>query len=296
MNTNASLSTTSQWLAQATKQLEAAGIGTARLDCLILLEDAAGFDRSHLLAHPDTLLSSRLLTKLSEQLTRRQSHEPLAYIRGKTEFYGREFIITPEVLEPRPESETMIDLLKSAISQKSPFPPLKKDGPFTEKENVQWRIIDVGTGSGALAITAKLELLEMEISAIDIDEKCLEVARKNAKKLGASVVFYQGNLLEPVPALSTRPVALLCNLPYVPDDYHINDAAMMEPRIAIFGGPDGLDLYRQLFAQIRSMAVKPSLVLTESLPSQHEMLQAITETSGYIQIKDEGFIQAFAIG
>jgi release factor glutamine methyltransferase len=279
MTMSANSSTTNNWLRAATKYLETAGIGTARLDCMVLLEDAIGKDRAWLLAHPDYRLQGPSLQILHEQLERRARHEPLAYIRGKTEFYGREFLITSDVLEPRPESETMIDLLKG----------LKVKGEGL-------RVIDVGTGSGALAITAKLEIPEADVVAIDIDKNCLAVARQNAHKHQVAVDFVQGNLLEPILALSPQPLVLLCNLPYVPADYRLNDAAMMEPQIAIFGGADGLDLYRELFGQIATMQAKPALVLTESLPFQHDALQKIAAHSGYYQTAEEDFIQGFTIG
>src|ERR1700678_651148 len=100
------------WLNQASVRLEAAGIGTARLDCLILLEDVTNKDRSWLLAHPEHVLSPTQLKTLAGWLDRRTKHEPLAYIRHKTEFYGREFWIDERVLQPRPESESLIDELK----------------------------------------------------------------------------------------------------------------------------------------------------------------------------------------
>src|SRR5690348_11619250 len=98
------------WLSSATKKLENSGIVTARLDALVLAEDATGKDRSYLLAHPEFVLKGPTFHKLELQIERRLNHEPLAYIRGKTEFYGREFVIDESVLEPRPESEAIIDL------------------------------------------------------------------------------------------------------------------------------------------------------------------------------------------
>src|SRR5258708_2470149 len=106
------LVTTKQWLQQATSQLQAAGISTARLDALVLLEDCLYQDRAMLLADPEKKLTAPQLLKLEKLLNRRAQHEPLSYVRGKTEFYGHEFVLTTAVLEPRPESETMIDLLK----------------------------------------------------------------------------------------------------------------------------------------------------------------------------------------
>ncbi|MBI5906921.1 peptide chain release factor N(5)-glutamine methyltransferase [Candidatus Saccharibacteria bacterium] len=264
-----------EWLKRATKTLKNNGIGTARLDALVLLEDTMRHDRGWLLAHPEFELNSSQLKKLDHQIKSRAKHEPLAYIRGKTEFYGREFKVNKDVLEPRPESETMIELLKKL--------PLPK----------KLLIADIGTGSGALAIMAKLEMPDSGVLATDIDLKCLAIAKHNAQKLGADVKFFKGNLLEPVYSLLATPYVLLCNLPYVPDNYQLNSAAMNEPKIAIFGGPDGLDLYRRLFEQIDSMPAKPKYILTESLPPQHKKLAKVAKKHDYKLAQTTDFIQVF---
>ncbi len=265
--------TVGNWLERTVKQLEKAGVGTARLDALVLLEDCVRTDRAQLLAHPEATLTAEQQKHLRAQLARRAHHEPLAYIRGKTEFYGRDFVITPEVLEPRPESETMIDLLKQL--------------PAKDRKTV----IDVGTGSGALAITAALELGTVQVLATDIDANCLEVARQNCVKHKATVDLHHTDLLEglTLPASTT----ILANLPYVPDGYQLNDAAMMEPRLAIFGGEDGLNLYHQLFNQLRQQHNQPAYVLTESLPFQHHGLAKLAKNYGYGLQRTEDFIQLF---
>ena len=276
---------TGNWLASATALLETAGIGTARLDSLILLEDELGQDRSYLLAHPEHTLQSAILKRLGGNLKRRAGHEPLAYIRGFSEFYGRRFIVTPDILEPRPESEAMIKLLKELAAN--------------YRSLVAGRLIiaDIGTGSGALAITAKLEVPEAEVFASDIEPKCLAVARKNAKKFQAKITFRQGDLLEPL-KLGTKDWRLeitivLANLPYVPNRYKINRSASLEPKTAIFGGPDGLDVYRRLFGCLAAVHAKPLYVLTESLPSQHQSLSAIAEIAGFKTCQTNGFVQVF---
>lgn len=278
----------SQWLNEATLTLKAAGIATSRLECLVLLEDITGKDRSWLLGNPDFKLSDKQFKKLAKQINRREQHEPLAYIRGKTEFYGREFLVNEHTLEPRPETETMIDLLIKIIRNK----------------NSKYIIVDVGTGSGCIAITAKLEFPNTEVWGIDIDKKCIVTATKNAKKLGAEVNFCIANLLEDyLQGMSSHTEnAIICtNLPYVPDKYQINQAAKFEPKHAIFGGEDGLDLYRQLFSQLTQLYKKrysaeyiiPEYVLTESLPFQHEELAKIAKTAHYHLEKTDDFIQCF---
>jgi release factor glutamine methyltransferase len=272
-----------QWLAAATKMLSSNGIGTARLDCLVLLEDCLNTNRTQLLAHSETTLSSEQLSWLNRRIRRRAKHEPLAYIRRKTEFYGREFYIDHRVLEPRPESETIIELLK-------------KRSAYSVQRSEKNCVIDVGTGSGALAITAKLELPEAEVLATDVDSGCLQVARKNARKLSANVQFFERDLLPSLPyTLDARRYALLCNLPYVPDSFQINPAAQAEPRLAIFGGQDGLDVYRKLFTSLEHLPYKPRLVLTEAMPPQHSQLTAIANVAQYQLVASEDFIQVFTL-
>lgn len=259
------------YVRQATARLTKDGIASARLDSLILLEDATGKDRAWLLAHPEFVLPDHIIDELNNKITRRSQHVPLAYIRGRSEFFGRTFYVDERVLEPRPETETMVELLLALPLPKQPV------------------IVDIGTGSGALAITAKLELPQADVYGIDIDPNCLEVASRNSQTLSAKVRFLQADLLagDNLPA----PIDIvLANLPYVPDDFHINLAAGHEPRLAIFGGPDGLELYRRLFDGLAA-----PYVLAEALPPQHEALATIAAKAGYEQVSQQDFIQVFAI-
>lgn len=257
---------TNQWLHNSTARLEQAGIATARLDCLVLLEDALSGDRAWILAHQDQPLDVQTSRHLNAQVKRREKHEPLAYIRGKTEFYGREFAVNHHTLEPRPETEDMIDLLKE----------------IAQPDN---HIVDIGTGSGAIGITAALELHTDKVELTDIDQAALKIARQNLQKYGLSLVCKKADLLI---NNQTSYDIVLANLPYVPDSHTINEAAMQEPKHAIFGGVDGLELYRGLFQQVKS-----AYVLTESLPPQHKALAGIAQASGYQQIRNRGFIQVF---
>lgn len=267
------------WLTQATVRLENADILSARLDALILLEDSSNKDRGYLLAHPEIELSLPQLKMLGMQTERRAKHEPLAYIRGKVEFYGREFLVNKYVLVPRPETETMINLLTT----------LCKDSPCN--------VIDIGTGSGCLAITAKLELPEARVIATDIDVDCLKVATRNAKRLQANIQFLEGDLLKSILNAEYRmPYTILANLPYVPKGYEINRAAGHEPKLALYGGLDGLDLYRRLFNQIKELAEPPKYILAESLPSQHQALAKVAQASGYKARQAEDFIQVYKSG
>ncbi len=264
------------WLNSASKILDDSSVPTARLDCTILIEDLIGKDRSYFLAHPEIELSIKDIEVLDRQVRRRAKHEPLAYIRGKSEFYGREFIVNPHTLEPRPETETIIEFAKKLV-----------------KTHEKLVMADIGAGSGCIAISVKLEIPKSEVIASDIDTKCLETARRNSKKLGADIEFLNGSLLEPF--IDRQIDVILCNLPYVPDRYKINEAAKFEPKHAIFGGHDGLELYRELFKQLVARSNKPEYVLTESLPFQHEKLAVIANKSGYQLKKTDDFIQLFKL-
>jgi release factor glutamine methyltransferase len=264
------------WIVSATKVLAGSGIKTARLDSLILLEFVLGKDRSWLLAHGADNITPAKLSTLNRFITQRRTHYPLAYITHRVYFYNNQFFVNNHVLVPRPESETIIDLLKT-------LPP--KDRTV---------LIDIGTGSGVLAITAKLLFPKTVVFATDIDTKCLQVAKKNGLSLKANVKFFKSDLLKSLPAKLLENSVLLANLPYVPDGFTINESASLEPRAAIFGGEEGLDLYTQLFDQIMALKGTPSHVITESLPEQHDGLQSIANFAGYKLLATDDFIQVFS--
>jgi release factor glutamine methyltransferase len=171
----------------------------------------------------------------------------------------------------------MIELLKTL--------PLSKN----------YTIVDVGTGSGVLAITAKLELPNSKVIATDIDESCLRVAKKNAKNYKIDLKFIKGDLLKPLLKLKflEANLVLMANLPYVPDKFTLNEAAMNEPRIAIFGGSDGLEVYRRFFKQLAASNLSPKFVLTESLPFQHQKLTKIGLSTAFKMRAVDDFIQVF---
>ncbi len=260
------------WLKDAERKLKEVGISSARLDALILLEDSLKKDRSWILANPDYVISNTKLKSLSIRIKKRSTHLPLAFVRGHTEFYGRKFLVNRHTLEPRPESETMIELLlKLPISTKAP-------------------IADVGAGSGALGITASLELHNPNVDLYDIDASALAIARHNQALHELHLHARKSDLLR----RHIRPYdIILANLPYVPDHYKINQAAAMEPKIAIFGGRDGLDIYRRFFAQLQHFGWDSKFVLTESLPPQHKELKEIAQNCGFKLYQSEDFIQIF---
>lgn len=264
--------TTEAFLKHGVAELTNAGVGTARLDMLILLEDVLDIDRALLLAHPETIVSQSDLIKLRAMISERSRHVPLAYIRGVASFYGRDFQVTKAVLVPRPETEDMITLLKKINLADSPL------------------LADIGTGSGCIAITAALALPGSKVEASDISPAAITLARQNNVRWHAQVVFAVRDLLT---GATTAYDALLANLPYVPDMYEINAAAAHEPTVALFAGPDGLDAYRRLFAQIGRLPTPPPYVLIEALPMQHGSLATLARAHGYTVLYTAGYVQAY---
>lgn len=259
-------------------QLTSNGIKTARLDALVLLEDKSGLDRINLLAQPELTISKSTLANYRRDIAARSKHIPLAYIRGKSEFYGLDFIISPEVLVPRPESETMIEELKVLV----------------HKDKIG--VIDIGTGSGALIISAKINCPFIEAYACDISPPCIELAKLNAAKYHLDIKFYDSDLTANIaPVFNQHKTIVLANLPYVPAQININQAAMHEPALAIFGGIDGLDLYRRLFAELSQLNRPPLYVLCEAMPDQQQPLALLALDNAYQLIKTNDFIQVFSL-
>jgi release factor glutamine methyltransferase len=287
--------TTSYWLNTATHFLQSKSITTARLDALILLEDTIGKNRAQLLAEPTMEMKDAWVAHLQKLLIRRSRHEPLAYIRGFSEFYGRKFVINSSVLEPRPESETLIELLlelplfRSAEGSNSVLQEHTAHANKTSSNRPT--IADIGTGSGALGITAALQLPDATVDLLELDPAAAKVAQFNVDRLTTGLRVILSDLLDSTDAAYD---VLICNLPYVPDDYAINKAATFEPVLALFGGPDGLDLYRKLFSQLSAVQKRPLFILTESLPQQHDSLKDLARENGYELDKTADFIQQFS--
>jgi release factor glutamine methyltransferase len=269
--------TTADWLFEAMRKLGNAGVDSPRRDAFVFIEDVLKKDRAWVNAHGEHELNNQQIKALDALIERRMKREPLAYVRGKGWFYGRFFDVTPDVMIPRPESESFINLLKQII----------EDGPT---------IIDVGTGSGCLAITAKLELPKAEIIAIDLSQKALKIAKQNAKNHHADIQFHHGSLLEPLLSSTFHlpPSILMTNLPYVPEGLITSPEITHEPSNALFSGKDGLDHYRALWQQITELKNKPHYILTESLESQHKALIKLAQKSGYKLVKTEVLVQLFS--
>lgn len=221
---------------------------SASLDAQLLMAEILGVSRAHVLAHPERSLSDDEHARFTALILRRMNGEPVAYLLGRRAFYDREFIVTPAVLIPRPETE---DLLERAL--KSP--------QVAQPDAVA---VDVGTGSGALAVTLAALRPHLQVYATDISPAALAVAQLNAYKHGAAVTFFEGDLLAPLIEHGVHVDLIMANLPYIDSAVVPTlEVSQHEPTLALDGGPDGLDLVRRLLAQAPLVIRPGGLMLLE---------------------------------
>ena len=198
-------------------------------------------------------------------------------------FYGRDFLISPDVLIPRPETELMIDAVLNLVGK--PYLPGVK--PSKAKLPQDLVITDVGTGSGCVAITIKMELPDAKVVATDISEKALKIAEKNADNLGAKIEFLQSDLLEKV---DTKPDLIVANLPYVDENWEWVDkeALSKEPALALYADNGGLKLIYKLIDQVAERGIKH--LILEADPCQHERIINYANKKGLTLRETRGFI------
>lgn len=266
------------WLLSATKQLIGAGIGSAKLDAEIILSHTLRKGRTYLHAHGDEPLSGRQREIADARLSLRLDRTPIAYIIGHKEFYGHLFQVTPATLIPRPESEVMIDLLIELDKQQLLLPVTQR------------RLVDVGTGSGCLGISAKLALPELDVTLLDVSRHALGVATKNATNLKADVHAYVSNLLTQYPFKADF---ILANLPYVDAAWERSPETQYEPSLALFADHEGLALINQLIDQTDDHLQPGGYLLLEADPRQHDAIVTKAKTRGLQLVARRGFIVAF---
>lgn len=258
-------------LDRAAKRLRAQGSGAP--DARRLLAHATGRRMSTFLARRDDALTPAQMRRFEAALERRERGEPVAYIVGSAGFYGREFRVTPDVLVPRPESENVVEAAIAELKSRTP---------------AHRRAADIGTGSGILAITLACEVPEAAVYATDVSAAALAIARENARTLGARVTFAQGDLAAPLAAHAPLDL-VIANLPYVPSaDVPLSpDPVSFEPHVAVDGGPDGLDLYRRLVAQLPPLLAPGAALFFEAAPPTIEALANLVERAfprAYVEI------------
>ncbi len=253
-------------LAWGVQTLQAADIPTARLDAEMLLGAILGYTRAQILSRTHTMVRRNHRGRYVALISRRAGGEPVAYILGRQEFYGRLFHVDGRVLIPRPETEELVDRCLNAV-----------------EGTIEARVADIGTGSGAIAITLAAERPDLVLYATDVSRDALVVAGDNAKSLGVAerITFSYGSLLEPL-AQELPFDLIVANLPYV----GTNEIPLMgknvkefEPHLALFAGADGLDLFPPFFRQVTTYALlKPGgSILLEIGYAQGSALQRLAE-------------------
>jgi len=255
-------------LFEAARKLEAAGIPSARLDAEVLLAFSLGCDRLEFIKYPDKPVSDDQAASFQTLVTRRLNFEPVAYITGRKDFWSFTLEVSPNVLIPRPDTEVIVeealDLCRSTGFDKP-------------------RILDIGTGSGAIALALAREIPGAQITATDISEAALALAEKNARALGLekSIAFLEGDLLEPVKGSFD---IIVSNPPYIgAGEYETLAAGVkdFEPRTALWAGETGVEFYEKLIYQAHSRLTEKGWLLLEIGAKQSESVRAIMTNSGF---------------
>ena len=240
------------------------GSDTPKLDARLLLQAAAGLSREDLILGPDRPLTAEQLARFESFIARRERHEPVSRILGEREFYGRAFRVTPDTLDPRPDTETIID---AAL-------PLMPQGA---------RLLDLGTGTGAIAITLLAERPDASGVATDLSPAALAVAGENARSLGVAdrLALREGSWFAPVDG---RFDIILSNPPYIPSGDIAGlapDVRNFDPSLALSGGTDGLDPYRLIATGAAAHLAAGGHVLVEIGAGQADDIEAIFAGAGF---------------
>jgi release factor glutamine methyltransferase len=248
-----SSSTIGETLREGVRRLEQANVSSAPLAAELLLMHALGHDRAWLYAHPENSIDPAQVETFFALLNKRAAGTPTQYLTGKQEFWGLEFEVTPDVLIPRPETEHVVEVALARIGESRRQDPL--------------RVLDVGTGSGCLAIALANELPNAKIFATDISPAALAVARRNATRhsFADRISFLECNLLNGIQQQSPFNI-IVSNPPYVArkDAQSLPiDVREHEPEIALFAGEDGMSIYPPLIAQATTHLVPGGLLVLE---------------------------------
>lgn len=256
-------------LADARRRLHM--LDSAHLDAQLLLCEATGQTRAAVLAYPERTLTEAQHAAFEAMLKRREHGEPLAYIRGWMPFYDRTFIVTPDVLIPRPETELLLEWALD-ITRATPARSMA----------------DIGTGSGALAVTFKAHAPDVSVYGVDISAAALAVARRNSETQRVAVTFLHGDLLEPLAAQGIQPDIVLANLPYIASaDVPQLDVSLHEPTLALDGGADGLALVRRLLARAPQVCAAGAWIGLEIGAEQGAAALALASQVGVAELRQD---------
>jgi len=263
-------------ITRACAVLKAAGIDTPSLDSSLLLAHVLDISRTALAMRATEPLSREKLDEFFTLIERRQKGECAAYILGKKEFRGLEFLVGPQVLVPRPDTETLVEAAIETVNREQ-----AADGTV--------RVLDLCTGSGAVAVSLKNEMPELEVWAADISAEALQTAKENARRLlsESHIHFYCGDLYNALP-LPCAPFSLIIsNPPYIPTDeiQTLSAEVRNEPLIALDGGEAGLEIIARIIDSSPDFLQRGGSLLLEAGPHQMEKIASLLARKGFCNIK-----------
>ena len=253
-------------IADATERLSHVS-ESPRLDAEILLCRTIDMPRSYLFAHPEDELDTLTRDRFEAILRRREHGAPMAYIMGVKEFWSQEFAVSPATLVPRPETEILVNLALCEIPREA-----------------AWRVLDLGTGSGVIAVTIACERPLSMVTAVDVSEEALLVAQENVRALApGNVECLPGDWTEPVRDRTFD--LIVSNPPYVRAQDDALAALRHEPQSALVAGDDGLDAIRVLARDCRDIIVERGLLLIEHGYDQREDVAALLAAHGWVEVQ-----------
>lgn len=257
-------------LARAKRDITNAGVSNSGLDSLILLSHTLSFSKEQIIFNPDFELNSKQEEDFLKLVTRRVAREPISHIIGKREFFGADFLVNSDVLDPRPDSETLIELVLQKLSN----------------NNLNLKILEIGVGSGCLIITLLGFAKAAQGTAVDISKKALEIAAKNAQthEVASRLKLINGDLFSALNQ-GEKFDLIISNPPYIPS----HDIEKLEPEVknhepllALDGGVDGLDFYRRIAAEARNFLKENGAIFLEIGYGQKEKISEIFAEQNFI--------------
>ena len=261
--------TVAEWIRYSAARLEAAGVESPRLEAEVLAGHVLLVDRTWLHAHADALFPDLAGEGL---LQRREKQEPLAYIVGGREFYGRWFHVRPGVLIPRQETEILVELALQELDR------LETERNLEDYDAIH--VLDIGAGSGAIAITLKLERPEVEVTAIDVSLMALSASRENAENLDANVRFIASDLFSKLEEYQFD--LIVSNPPYIGESESLpSEVADFEPAVALFAGPTGLELFERMARDAGPKLTAEGRIMVEVGYRQADRVKSIFESLGW---------------
>ena len=243
--------------------------GLPRLEARLLMQQISGLSHAQLIVAGAQPVSAAISQQFQQQVERRLAGEPIAYLLGQREFYGRMFHVSPAVLIPRPETEHLVEIALQRCDCHAPI-----------------NVLDLGTGSGALAVTLALEAPSWHVCASDVSAEALAVASHNAKVLQAKVDFYQGDWYQALPAQSVFDL-IVSNPPYIAaNDHHLSEGDLrFEPPNALTDHADGLCCYRVIIAQAHAWLHSGSWLMLEHGFEQGAAIRQLMQQAAFTRVE-----------